>query len=99
MTASITCVAVFLGVLSRVMLPYLRKRKRESKENFPFKYGYVGTALVGAMITMLIYYKIPVPEVNNVRSGLQAFSSAFGAGFGWQSIVNEVSKWSEAFAK
>ena len=96
MKAGLTFLASFLGVFSRAMLPYIRKRKK--KTEFKFKYGYLGTAAVGFIIAILIYDKVPTPEITDVQTGLEAFCSAFGIGFGWHSIINEAGKWSGAFS-
>lgn len=96
MRAGLTFTAAFLGVFCRAVLPYLRKRKKQKEVKF--KYGYLGAALVGFMIAILIYEKVPTPEITDIETGLKAFSSAFGVGFGWHSIINEAGKWSGAFS-
>ncbi len=80
MTAGLTFTAAFLGVLARIFLPYLRKKRKQEK--LGFRYGYLGTALVGLIITLLIFYKVLAFKVTDFPSGLRAFSSAFGVGFG-----------------
>lgn len=95
MRTGLTFVATFLGVCCRALLPYLRKKNKNAESKF--KHGYLGAAVMGFIISILIYEKVPTPEIADAEAGLRAFCSAFGIGFGWHSIINEAGKWGGAF--
>ena len=88
---------VFLGVITRVFLPWIRKLKRGKVEEFDTKYLYstAGSVLFGIIITLLVLPQFKV--LGSAGTGIEAFAVAFGFGFGWHSIVNEAGKWGKAF--
>jgi len=89
---------ILLGVLSRTLVPYLRKlRQGKVKE---FKNGYWLSALasfiLGLITTLLIFpeFNIAQPGVG-VEASIKLFCLAFGFGFGWNSLISEGAKWGE----
>lgn len=93
---------ILLGVLSRTLVPYLRKlRQGKVKE---FKNGYWLSALasfiLGLITTLLIFpeFNITQPGVG-VEASIKLFCLAFGFGFGWNSLVSEGAKWGERVKK
>lgn len=93
---------ILLGVLSRTLVPYLRKlRQGKVKE---FKNGYWLSALasfiLGLITTLLIFpeFNIAQPGVG-VEASIKLFCLAFGFGFGWNSLVSEGAKWRERVKK
>lgn len=93
---------ILLGVLSRTLVPYLRKlRQGKVKE---FKNGYWLSALasfiLGLITTLLIFpeFNIAQPGVG-VEASIKIFCLAFGFGFGWNSLVSEGAKWGERVKK
>jgi len=88
---------IFLGVLTRVFFPWVRKLKSGKVKDFKLKYLYsaFGSIIFGVIISLLV-----LPQFQGMGSagtGIEAFAVAFGFGFGWHSIVNEAGKWSGAF--
>ncbi len=93
---------ILLGILSRTLVPYLRKlRQGKVKE---FKNGYWLSALasfiLGLITTLLIFpeFNIAQPGVG-VEASIKLFCLAFGFGFGWNSLVSEGAKWGERVKK
>ncbi len=93
---------ILLGVLSRTLVPYLRKlRQGKVKE---FKNGYWLSALasfiLGLITTLLIFpeFNIAQPGVG-VEASIKLFCLAFGFGFGWNSLISEGAKWGERVKK
>lgn len=89
---------IFLGVITRVFFPWVRKLKRGKVKDFKIKYFYsaLGSIIFGFIISLLV-----LPQFQGLQSssaGIEAFAVAFGFGFGWHSIVNEAGKWSKAFS-
>ena len=85
---------ILFGVLARTLVPYLRKLKRGKVKEF--KNGYWISAfasfVLGAITTLLIF-----PQFNIAKPGvglpLTSKMSRVGFGFGCNSIVSEVAKW------
>jgi len=86
--------ATFVGVLARLFLPYIRKKQENPA--LKFRIGYLATVALGLIIVMLVYPSLNPIAINNIQSGISAFAVAFGVGFGWPSIIDEVGKWSGA---
>lgn len=91
---------IFLGVLARTLVPYLRKL-REGKVT-SFSRGYIWSALgsfaLGFIITFLIFPQFEAGySGGGAEASLKLFATAFGFGFGWNSIVSEAAKWGGAF--
>ncbi len=92
---------VFLGVMARTLIPWLRKLKGGIAGRFHKKYVYAtGAALgIGLILTLAIF-----PHLETGAGGPPSFESyfklfclAFGFGFGWNGIVLEGSQWAEAY--
>jgi len=50
------------------------------------------------IVTVLIFPKFGVPLMGQGAEGaIRLFAMAFGFGFGWHAIVDEVAKWAGAF--
>ena len=86
--------ATFVGVIARLFLPYLRKKRQDPTKRF--RVAYLATLILGLIIVMLVYPSLSPIAINDIQSGISAFAVAFGVGFGWPSIIDEVSKWSGA---
>ena len=88
---------IFVGVLTRVFLPWVRKLKQGKVKDFDKKYLYsaAGSIILGVIVTLLVLPQFK--SLGNPAGGMESFAVAFGFGFGWHSIVNEAGKWSGAF--
>jgi hypothetical protein len=88
---------LFLGVLARTYVPYLRKLRGGEKITFRKKYVYtaigsIALALISVLLIFPTYQVEPVP-LKDVASMLRVFATAFSFGFMWNSITNEAAKW------
>jgi len=89
---------ILFGVLARTLMPYLRKIKQGKVKEF--KNGYWLSALASFILslitTLLIFPKFEIAQTGPGIEGLvKLFSTAFGFGFAWNSLVNETAKWTE----
>jgi formate/nitrite transporter FocA (FNT family) len=91
---------ILLGVLARAFFPWVRKLRDGKAAHFSKRYLYsaIGSAIAGMIVTVLIFPKFDVPSIGQgAEAGVRLFATAFGFGFGWHSIVDEVAKWAGAF--
>jgi len=91
---------IFLGVLARVFFPWVRKLRDGKAVHFGKRYLYsaIGSVIVGMIVTVLIFPKFDVATSwQGADAGIRLFAMAFGFGFGWHAIVDEVAKWAGAF--
>ena len=88
---------IFLGVITRVFFPWVRKLKRGKVKAFEMNYLYsaLGSIIFGVIVTLLVLPQLK--SIGTATAGIEAFAIAFGFGFGWHSIVNEAGKWGKAF--
>ena len=91
---------IFLGVLARVFFPWVRKLRSGKVVHFSKRYLYsaIGSVVAGMIVTVLIFPKFDVPSMGQgAEASVRLFAMAFGFGFGWHAIVDEVAKWAGAF--
>ncbi len=89
---TIAYIGVFVGVLLRTLLPYIRKLKEAegAEKQLSFDIKYVGTAIfamiVSFVVSTLIFPTFEIPETYNIYIFGQSFA------FGWASndLINEV---------
>ena len=98
MELALKLLGILFGVLARTLVPYLRKLKQGKVKEF--KNGYWVSALaafiLGLITTLLIFPKFELTQIGPGIEGLvKLFSTAFGFGFAWNSLVNEAAKWTE----
>ena len=98
MELALKLLGILFGVLARTLVPYLRKLKQGKVKEF--KNGYWVSALaafiLGLITTLLIFPKFEITQIGPGIEGLvKLFSTAFGFGFAWNSLVNEAAKWTE----
>lgn len=90
---------VWLGVLARLMIPYLRKLYQGKNLKFNLKYlrRTIASIVLGSIFTLLLFPKLNLApqEVLNFESAFKLFCLCFGFGFGFNSILLEFSKWFE----
>jgi len=95
---------MLLGVLARMLLPWLRKLIAGEATGFSRRYLYQSLAsfILGIIITMLIFPKFeawagtysPDPSSSpGFEAYFKLFCIAFGFGFGWNSLVIEAGQW------
>ena len=91
---------IFLGVLARAFFPWVRKLHSGKATHFSRRYLYsaIGSVIAGMIVTVLIFPKFGVTSIGQgPEAGVRLFAMAFGFGFGWHAIVDEVAKWAGAF--
>ena len=91
---------IFLGVLARVFFPWVRKLRSGRAVHFGKRYLYsaIGSVVAGMVVTVLIFPKFDVVSSGQgADASVRLFAVAFGFGFGWHAIVDEVAKWAGAF--
>ena len=93
---------VFLGVLARTLVPWLRKVREGQIMKFDRRYLYstMASLAIGFILTLVIF---PQLTVTNGGPGFEAyfelFCLAFGFGFGWNGIVLEGGQWARPTEK
>ncbi|MDD5466116.1 MAG: hypothetical protein PHP73_07265 [Candidatus Omnitrophica bacterium] len=97
---AIKILGLFLGVVARSLIPFLRKLRQGTVKRFDRRYLYsaLGTFLLGIVITMVIFpqFKADAPGAG-FEAYFQLFCLAFSFGFGWNAIVFEAGKWADWF--
>ena len=97
---AIKIIGLFLGVVARSLIPFLRKLRQGTVKSFDRRYFYsaLGTFLLGIVITMVIFpqFKADAPGAG-FEAYFQLFCLAFSFGFGWNAIVLEAGKWADWF--
>jgi formate/nitrite transporter FocA (FNT family) len=91
---------IFLGVLARAFFPWVRKLRSGKVVHFSKRYLYsaIGSVIAGMIVTLLIFPKFEVASIGQgAEASVRLFAMAFGFGFGWHAIVDEVAKWAGAF--
>jgi len=91
---------IFLGVLARALFPWLRKLRQGKLEHFDRRYLYtaIGSVIIAVVVTLLVFPKFEVPPAGQgTEAAVKLFATAFGFGFGWHAIVDEVAKWAGVF--
>ena len=91
---------IFVGVLARVFFPWVRKLRDGKVVHFSKRYLYsaIGSVIAGMIVTVLIFPKFNVASIGQgAEASVRLFAMAFGFGFGWHAIVDEVAKWAGAF--
>lgn len=97
---AIKIVGLFLGVVARSLIPWLRKLRQGKVQGFDRRYIYsaIATFILGVIITLVLF-----PQFKGDSSGpgfeayFRLFCLAFGFGFGWNAIVLEAGQWANWF--
>jgi hypothetical protein len=87
---------LFLGVLARTLLPWLRKVRDGKARGFNRRYIYAALAslAIGVILTLVIFPRFEAgPEGAGFEALFKLFALAFAFGFGWNALVNEGEAW------
>jgi hypothetical protein len=93
---SIKLIGIFLGIIARTLLPWLRKLRQGEVQGFNKKYLYSALAslILGIFLTLVIFPQFDASlDSLSFEAYFKLFCLAFGFGFGWNSIVLEGSQW------
>ncbi len=101
---TIKIIGLFLGVVARSLIPWLRKLRNGEVKGFDKRYLYSGIAtfILGVIITLVLFPQFKGEAgATGVAPGFEnyfrLFCLAFGFGFGWNAIVLEAGKWGNWF--
>ncbi|MGM0381539.1 MAG: hypothetical protein ACQEP7_06090 [bacterium] len=98
----IVFLGLFLGVLMRTGLPFIRKMKQGKIKTFEYKYLIQAAgALLFAFLAMVLlypYYIYEPPEILDLQTGVNLFVSAFVFGFASNTLLNELLEWNDKSA-
>ena len=87
---------LFLGVLARTLLPWLRKVRDGQARGFSRRYLYAALAslAIGTILTVVIFPRFEAgPEAAGFEALFKLFALAFAFGFGWNALINEGEAW------
>jgi len=89
----IVALAVFLGVIVRVVFPYLKKVKETNEVDLTFAPKYVATAIIGIIFVMItgLGAIASMPALGDV-GGVELFIGAFTYAFAFQSGINKIAE-------
>jgi hypothetical protein len=91
---------VFLGVLARTLVPWLRKLRGGAAGRFNGRYltSTAGALAIGFILTLAIFPHLEAGAGGppTFEAYFKLFCLAFGFGFGWNGIVLEGSQWAGA---
>ncbi|MGC9057357.1 MAG: hypothetical protein ACP5J6_10955 [Candidatus Saccharicenans sp.] len=97
----IKIVGLFLGVVARSLIPWLRKLREGEVQGFDHRYIYsaLATFILGVVITLVLFpqFKGEAAGGPNFETYFRLFCLAFGFGFGWNAIVLEAGQWANCF--
>lgn len=106
----IKIVGLFLGVVARSLIPWLRKLRQGEVHGFDRRYFYsaLATFILGIILTLVLF-----PQFKDDAAGLgpnytpssspgfeayfRLFCLAFALGFGWNAMVLEAGQWANWF--
>lgn len=92
----IRILGIFLGILARTLLPWLRKLKEGEVRGFGPRYIYSALAslAIGVVLTLVIFPQFEAGFPGDSFEDLfKLFCLAFGFGFGWNALVLEGGAW------
>ncbi|MGQ9802175.1 MAG: hypothetical protein ACUVRL_11010 [Candidatus Saccharicenans sp.] len=98
----IKIIGLFLGVVARSLIPWLRKLRAGQVHGFDRRYFYsaLATFILGIILTLVLFPQFK-GEAGSTSSGFEdcfrLFCLAFGFGFGWNAIVLEAGQWASWF--
>ncbi len=103
---AIKIAGLFLGVVARSLIPWLRKLRQGQVHGFDRRYFYsaLATFILGIILTLVLFPQLRVEPATPGEAASSAFEAyfrlfciAFGFGFGWNAMVFEAGKWANWF--
>lgn len=87
---------LFLGVLARTLLPWLRKVRDGKVRRFARRYllSALASLAIGLILTLVLFPRFEAGADGRTFEALfKLFTLAFAFGFGWNALVNEGGAW------
>jgi hypothetical protein len=87
---------LFLGVIARTLLPWLRKVREGKVRRFDRRYLFSALAslAIGLILTLVLFPRFEAgAEGRTFEALFKLFALAFAFGFGWNALVNEGGAW------
>lgn len=103
---AIKIAGLFLGIVARSLIPWLRKLRQGQVHGFDRRYFYsaLATFILGIILTLVLFPQLKVEPAASGEAATSAFEAyfrlfciAFGFGFGWNAMVFEAGKWANWF--
>jgi len=93
-TELVLAVAVFLGCIVRVMLPYLRKAKETGATGLKFETKYIASALIAIIITIWTVVEAvgAMPTMAADAPLALLISTGLVYGYAFQSFANKIAE-------
>jgi len=95
----IKILGVWLGVFSRMTIPFWRKLYQGKASKFNLKYltKTIASLFLSSVFTILLFPKLEIDKTSiiNFEGFFVLFCLCFGFGFGFNSILIEISQWFE----
>ena len=91
MMEAVALAGIFLGVLARTTMPYLRKLREGRTLHWDHKYtlSALYSLVVASSVAMLAFPAFQIPS----DGVLYVFAVSFGFGAGLNELINEVQAW------
>lgn len=90
---------IFLGVLARARLAWLRKLRDGEVRGFDRRYfvSALASFFIGVILTIVVFPEFKTEAAgHSFESLFKLFSLGFGFGFGWNALVLEGQAWAGA---
>jgi hypothetical protein len=87
---------LFLGVIARTLLPWLRKVREGKVRRFDRRYllSALASLAIGLILTLVLFPRFEAGADGRTFEALfKLFALAFAFGFGWNALVNEGGAW------
>ena len=94
-------VGIFLGILARSLLPWLRKLREGKSGRFSRRYltSAAASLLFGVIITLTLFPQLEASAPGrSLDDAFKLFCLAFGFGFGWNALILEGTQWAGSLA-
>jgi hypothetical protein len=92
----IRLIGIFMGVLARTLLPWLRKVREGRVRGFGRRYlvSAIVSLVLGFILTLVVFPRFEAgAEGTSFEALFKLFCLAFGFGFGWNALVFEGEAW------
>lgn len=92
---------IFLGIMARTLIPWLRKLREGKVEGFNLRYLWstLASLILGLILTLVVFPQFDVSlSAGSFEARFKLFCLAFGFGFGWNALLLEGGQWAGVFS-